>query len=271
MRTAAVLVLLALSPGCSTSSPTSTTTAPSGGSSPSGGNTVTCSTKTYSPSLGATGSFGPDDSKDCRGPADVPGDQYTMTLTGQTDIDLTLTPSGLSAVLAVYTENNTRLFRLAGAGVVHQKLFLPAGGYKIAIGRTNSVAGTYTLTSPPATLDSCPAQLSWGLTLVGATITGTVTDSDCGGGSVRTDVYVVPLAAGQTLNLPFTADKFTYVEASADGPDSKLLLSNYIPKSTPTTQSFTAPAAGSYRVAVAYPGPGSGGSSLPINYTFSLK
>jgi len=191
-----------------------------------------------------------------------------MTLTGETDVDLTYTVSGFPGVMGVYTENNARIFTDGPGSLVHGKLFLPAGVYKIAVGRTNSNAGTYTLTSPPTTLDSCPVQPPFGFTVVGATITSTITANDCGADS-HSDPYLFPLTTGQTVSVSVTVDQFTHVEIAPEATNTPVVAKN-IQKNTPTTFAFSAPVAGAYRMFIGYPGAGTG-SALPINYTLSLK
>jgi uncharacterized protein (AIM24 family) len=131
---------------------------------------VTCTPTVYVPAAGATGTI-TGDQNDCRGWVDTPGAQFTMTLTAQTNLDFTLSASGFTGVLALYTDQNVLIGRFTGAGQ-HVVALLPAGTYRISVGSTDN-GGRYTLASTAVTAlaDACQPTTLWANAVVGATFT----------------------------------------------------------------------------------------------------
>lgn len=192
-----------------------------------------------------------------------------MTLAEQTAVDLTLTAPDFSSVLALYTGSGGLIFQDAGSGVRHGKVFLAPGDYKISVGRTSNTGGNYTLTSPRTAMDGCGQPIN-GFTVPGATVTGTVTESDCSGnGGSRGDAYALRLTAGQTLTVSVTMDQVGLVQVTRDGtPEPQ--VSRSVAKGATVPVAFQATTSGLYRVFLIYPGTGQN-SALPINYTVSFR
>lgn len=195
----------------------------------------------------------------CAGPGDIEGHLYSITLATQTNFALTMTPSGFNGVLALYTGAGDLVWSAADAGVLSFKLYLPAGNYSVVAGKHQSGGGPYTLTSPAASQDAC---LPHGMVVPGTSAQGTLTTSDCPGGTAGwyNDVYAIRLKAGQHVTFNTTVDQAVRTELYAEAGGALIEGKNLNAAGTTSTV-LTAPAAGMYRMHIA-------SNAVPANYTF---
>ena len=179
------------------------------------------------------------------------GDAYQLTLTGQTNFRVTVTPSGFDAKVAVRAGNastpasSTEVFGADGAGPIGATAFLPAGSYFILVGSSNRKTGTYRLDAQPASADGCGS--NW--TYPGADLSGTVTTGDCEGAlSARQDIYQVQLKRGQAVAVSATLSRNGAVLWRTGSASSADLVTKVLPQGGSTAFTFTAASDGTYRL-----------------------
>jgi hypothetical protein len=199
----------------------------------------------------------------CKGPDGTNGQVYSMTLSQQSNMALTLTASGFPGHLGLYTAANDLVAQTNDGSL---RAFLPAGAYTVFVSSTSGKDGSYTLTSPAAELANCTTP--GGITAKGASISGTLTATDCGNSLSKYDHYDIQLKAGTTLNVTFTVDRVAGLFVV--GPTSQLAAREMAGAGTWTT-SVTVPATGFYGVRVESRTTGNGASNLPLAYTISLN
>jgi hypothetical protein len=202
---------------------------------------------------------------ECKGPGELDGHLYAVTLTQETDFELTMTPSGFDGAMGIYTASGAVVAVNAGSGTLHDKYFLPAGQYTIVAARRDHGGGSYTLTTPSTTQTGC---VSNGMTLLGATIAGSVASTDCVGlGGSFWDLYSFRLNAGQSMSASVTVDQAAIVALFAETQNNTQLQQQAVAKGATLTINYTATQGGTYRVHVGYGGVG----PVPINYTLKLN
>ncbi|HSJ09719.1 MAG TPA: hypothetical protein VK928_07375 [Longimicrobiales bacterium] len=213
------------------------------------------------------------EASDCKDERDRVGDYYRFSLSGQTNIEVTMRPDGFEGELSLFAGDPKRLgeavliFEVIGPGTIGGHAFLPAGSYFIVAGTAGSKGGGYTLGTGPAVTNGCP-DLYYS-TLPGATISGTVTTDDCRGGTatVRQDAYGMPLTAGQRVVVTVAMDRVGMVlwrTGSAATPD---LVSRTLSQAGTVQFEFTAPRTDAYRVHLL----GHPGVVGTIGYTVSIQ
>ena len=260
---AAGVALAAIASACAgsagTGGGTSSPTVPSASAAP------VCTIRPYVPGTSVTGAFTGSDKNDCAGPPGSPGDQYSLALTGETDLDFTLSATGFPPFLHVYTATNRVVFQGAGGSTQRVMAFLSAGEYRIVVGRTDNVNGSYTLTAATAPNSGCPPNGVFMTTVPGAVIRGVLEASDCGIGG-KGDSYLISLGAGETLTVTTTMDQAGQFEFFQDAPGHPQLAAGSIQKNTPKVVTFNVPTTGGYQ----FIAESVGLASLPINYMLAF-
>lgn len=199
---------------------------------------------------------------ECKGPGDIDGHLYAITLTAQTSFLVTMNPSGFKPALGVWTASGRRLFETNNSGVNSAKLFLAPGDYTIVAGRQENGGGSYTLTTSPTSNQDCGPPFQW--TWRGAVITGQVTASDCAGNQgSRFDPYGIPLKAGESVTATVTMDQIGNLNV---GPETSAGLEKQIAKGGSGSLTYTATADGNYLVRVIW-----GGIGASPNYMVSIN
>lgn len=200
----------------------------------------------------------------CAGPGDIDGQLYSMALSTQSNFALTMTPAGFDGVLALYAGSGDLIWSDADPGVLGFKVYLPAGNYVVVAGKHRSSGGAYTLTSPLATQDACQPH---GMVVVGSSVLGTLTNTDCPGGVAGwyNDVYAIRLKANQHVTFTTTTDRTLRTELYSEATGALIDERNVNNNAGGTlTTVLTAPTAGMYRMHVA-------SSAVPANYTFGVQ
>lgn len=155
----------------------------------------------------ATGALGVDD---CKSPEGESADLYQITLSAQTNFQMTLTPSGFEPWMMMYSGTATStnpplVLDMDGSSPLVAKAFLPAGTYTLAVGTANNKPGSYTLQTETTVNTGCVIN-SW--TVVGITLNGTVTPTDCAGAAdSRHDLYAFVGKKGQGITVTATMNK----------------------------------------------------------------
>jgi hypothetical protein len=200
---------------------------------------------------------------ECKGPGDIDGHLYAITLTAQTNFLVAMNPSGFKGALGVWTASGRKLFETNDSGVNSAKVFLGPGDYTIVAGRQNSGGGSYTLTTSPTSSQDCsPPPFQW--TWRGAVISGQVTTSDCAGNQgSRFDIYEILLKAGESVTVTATMDQIGGLNV---GPHASAGLEKQIAKGGSGSLTYTATADWDCVVRVGWGGVG----ALP-NYTLSIN
>lgn len=205
----------------------------------------------------------------CKMPDGGTGNLYTFAPTQPTNIDLNLTPNGFSPYLGAWTSSGATIGQTQTPSRL--RLFLPAGSYQFGVGSTSNKDGSFTLTTSPADVSSCLGGAGAGVTgndmgyaLKGASITGTLTNADCGGGGNRGDGYALPLATtGSSWTFTVTADRAVNFEVWAGSQNAAFKSMN---AAGTMTVSATAPSATDFRFFISgTPGTGT------INYTVTIN
>lgn len=261
-----VLVLAAVRCGGGSSGGSGTTGTPTG---PSG--SASCSVTPLGTDTRITGSFTGSDANDCAGPNR--GNQYSLTLTGQTDLEFVMTPSGFPAFLGVYTAANRVVLQDSGTGERRGKAFLPAGEYRVVAGRADNAGGSYSLSVGATSNSPCPLAgggtgpfMFMPGTVPGATINGSLDANDCGTtSSNRSDPYLLSVGAGEALRVTLTGSQNVLLEAYRDAAGHPLVMSGSVTRGASRTFTYTTPAAGLVQLFVA-----SAGSPLPMTYTLAI-
>lgn len=156
----------------------------------------------------ATGKSGSDE---CSLPDGSAGKFYTLSLSATTGFLLTMTPSGFTGSIGLYSGSPTNpgkatvIFTEGGTGTVGGRAFLPAGQYFIGAGRVGQAGGGFTISTSVSENTDCVFG-SW--TVLGTPLTGSLTATDCAGalGSSQ-DIYQVRMTAGQSVVITAAVSK----------------------------------------------------------------
>lgn len=213
-------------------------------------------------------------SDDCDGPDGSLGDIYSLTLTAQTQVLITLTPSGFEGQVMMLSGNfgdiaGTKLiFDVVGNGTICAKAFLPPGNYFILAGSAENVGGDYTLTLAPTTSTPC-SNVFFNYTVRGADIPGVVVIEDCPAGAPnsRQEAYGLWLAAGEAIQVSIDMNKpGDLLWRRSGNPTAPDLAGAPVFANTTLTTTFTAPDANDpFGIhVIAYP-------ALTGNATFTLR
>lgn len=211
-------------------------------------------------------------SNTARGPNGGVGRLYTLSLTQQTNLLFTLTANGFPPFLGLYTATGQPIVERPNTNTSF-KAFLPPGTYQVFVDSMNDSSGTFTLNSSPAQVGPClvpgdQTSLDNIHTAKGATLAGTITTSDCGGGLARTHVYELPLTAGAQIAVAFTVDKMSGI--AIRNASGTVLASREMTAAGSGTLAVTVPTAGYYGLHLESRTSG-GVSSLPVAYTLSIN
>lgn len=220
--------------------------------------------------LGTTATSSSVTFKTVKAPNGAYGQVYTLTATGQSNFLIAVSTSAFKPYLGLFTasgvvvaENNTD---------TRIRAFLPAGNYLLVVSEVDGRDGSFSLTSSPSSLGGCigppisPADL--GNTVRGATLSGTITSTDCGNAQAKSHIYDLPLAAGEAITATFTADKASGVAIRSNGT---VLSSMELAAAGTITISMTATVTGRYQLSAASRTSSSGVSSLPVTYTIATR
>jgi hypothetical protein len=197
---------------------------------------------------------------DCAAPDGLLGDVYEFTVATQTNILITMTPSGFAGGLGLfagpYVEGGTprMIFTEFGRGAFGAKAFLPAGTYYLVAGSDEAAGGAYTLTSAPTTTTPCTETTTAWYTIPGADISGLLTDADCvGAPGVRQDLFRLEMASGEQIAVSIEMSKMGGVMWRRDGSASAANLAqfNTVQPNVTAGATFTAPARAAFNVHVA--------------------
>lgn len=207
---------------------------------------------------GATGS------NMCKGPDGSRGRLYTMVLTQQTNLAITVTPSGFPAHLGLYTAAND-IVNQTNDGKMFA--FLPAGSYQVFVGSLSNADGSFTLSSAPTSLSNCNTTIG-GFTTRGAVISGVLDTSDCGNTLAKGEGYAVYVKEGTSLAVTFTSDRVAGFFAVNQAGST--LASKEQPAAGSWSTNITATTAGYYGFRLESRTT-STGNNLPVNYTISIN
>lgn len=207
---------------------------------------------------GATGS------NMCKGPDGTRGMLYTMVLSQQTSMALTVTPSGFPAHLGLYTAASD-LVGQTNDGKMYA--FLPPGSYQVFVSSLSNADGSFTLTSPPVTLSNCTSP-SGGITARGAAVSGVLDTTDCGNTLAKGEGYTLYMKEGTTVSVAFTSDRIAGFFVTS--PTGTTLATKEVPAAGTWSTNVTAATAGYYafRIESRYT---SNSTNLPVNYTISVN
>jgi len=230
----------------------------------------TCGATAYTVGSTVSGTMGV---KDCKGPNGFSGQLYSLTASAQTNLKVTVVPTGFAPTVSVYTGTNKIVGESSYDGTL--RTFLPAGSYQIFVYSITGQGGAYTLTTPTTTLgggclssDGSLTDSDIGYTLKGAAFSGQINATDCGALNAKMHWYRIRLTGTDTLNTTVTVDK----------PAGVYLVSTT--GAVIATKELTAPGTWTNKYAVTTDGTftlriesrASGSvSNLPLNYTVSLK
>lgn len=187
---------------------------------------------------------------DCAAPNGLVGDVHQFTVASQTNLMITMTPSGYAGALGLFVgpfvEGGTPrlVFKEFGRGTFGAKAFLPAGTYYIVAGSDEASGGNYTLESVPTTTTPCTETTMAWYTLPGADITGLLAADDClAGNGGRQDIFGLNLGAGEALSVSIEIAKSSAVLFRRDGSASAANITQFFALVPNTTVSgtFTAP------------------------------
>lgn len=187
---------------------------------------------------------------DCVAPNGLLGDIYEFTVAAQTNIMITMTPTGFAGGLGLfvgpYVEGATprMIFKEFGRGTFGAKAFLPAGNYYIVAGSDEAAGGEYTLATAPTTTTPCTETTMAWYTMRGADITGLLTTADCQGApGAFQDIFSLEMDAGEQLAVSAELNKAGFVLWRRDGSASAANLNQFAALQPNITASgtFTAP------------------------------
>lgn len=209
------------------------------------------------------------DNGKCVDPLGGSGQVYDLSLPQQTNLMVSITASGFQPYVGVFTSSKRLVAETAATGRL--KVFLPAGSFLVSAASANGPTGTYTLTTTPTELTGCtnpgtgiPSDADVGFTMKGATITGSLTEADCGGGNFpRFEVYAVHLVSGATLNVSVTVDRGVGILLLSP---TGILASQAMDGAGTWTTSVTAISEGYFGVRLE-----SNVGGLPVGYTIVLN
>jgi hypothetical protein len=209
---------------------------------------------------------------DCKGPDGSSGQLYTMTLGQQSNLALTVAATDFPPFLGLYTSggkviatNNTD---------TKIKVFLPAGSYQVFVASNSGKGGSFALSSPVAALAGCSSStgslfaVDIGITMKGASFSGSITSTDCGAANAKTHLYEMHLATNDTVGTSITVDH----PAGLYLVNSTGLLTSSKEMSAAGTWTSTVPASvdGWYTLRIESRTV-NGSSNLPLGYTIALK
>lgn len=187
---------------------------------------------------------------DCSAPNGTFGDVYQFTVAAQTNILLTMTPSGYAGQLALFTgtfDGGTTprmIFVEYGRGAFSAKAFLPAGTYFVIAGSDEAAGGDYTLSSAPTTTTPCTEQGAAWYTIPGADITGLLTTADCAAApGAFQDLFRILMAAGEQVAVTVEMNKMGAVLFRRDGSASAANIDMFatVQPNVTAGKTFTAP------------------------------
>lgn len=147
-------------------------------------------------------------------------DFYSFSVTQQTALTMTMTPTNYAGYGAVYTQSGDLVIARSGAtgAAITNHMVLPAGDYVMHVaGNTAADLGAYTLSLMPGAASGCTLAVG---TMLGTTVSGSVTASDCVSpisATSRYDYYAVYLPAGTTVSAQATAQFPLVFELYAGG------------------------------------------------------
>lgn len=248
-----------------TGSSSGSTTSPSGPST----SATPCAVRPLTSGATVTGSFGSDTSKDCDGPDK--GDQYSLTTSGQTDLEFVMTPNGFQGAISLYASSGRPVFADSGTGVRRGKAYLPSGEYRLVVGRVDSRAGSYTLSASPTSNSPCAVSDGgfgtlqyWNALVPGATIAGSLDSNDCGPSFNKNDGYFVTVANGETLAVTVKASANVSFVATRDEAGSPVVSQGTAPANVERTFTLSSLAAGRIVLTLL-------SNNAPVPLTYTLK
>jgi len=196
---------------------------------------------------------------DCTAPNGTVGDVYQFTVAAQTNILLTMTPSGYTGQLALFKGTfdggaaPRMVFVEYGRGAFGAKAFLPAGTYFVIAGSDEASGGDYTLSSGPTTTTPCTEQTTAWYTIPGADITGLLTTADCAGApGAFQDLFRLRMDAGEQIAVSVEMNKMGFILWRRDGSASAANLAQFgtVQPNVTAGATFTAPDRGAFNVHV---------------------
>ncbi len=207
----------------------------------------------------------------CKGPTGTAGQLYSMTLSQQANLQLTVTTTAFTPFVGLYTSAGKIVAEnLTGSPL---KAFLPAGSYQVLVTRTSDKDGAFTLTSPTSALGGCASSIGSiseseiGVTIRGASFGGTVTATDCGAANAKMHWYRVQLATGDTISTALTVDRVAglYLVNST----GTTIASKEMTGAGSWSHTYVATADGYFSVHIESRAV-NGVNSLPLNYTVAV-
>ena len=222
--------------------------------------------------IAATGSVsGSTGNSSCKMPDGSTGTLYTLTLAQPAGVTPTVVANGFAAYLGAWTASGSVIAQ-TNTTPTRLKLFLAPGSYQFGVSAVGDKDGSFTFSTLPAEVTACAAgpggnisAIDNGIAMKGAVISGALTSADCGGGTSRSDGYVLfGATAGSSWTFDLTADgaaTIAVVVGSAPPFGQKSLTAAGTMSLTVTGS--TDP---SFRIAVSGT-PGTGA----INYTLSIR
>jgi len=235
-----------------------------------GSSSSTCNGGTaYTALTSVTGATG---EHNCKGPDGTDGQKYTLTLTQQTNMLLSVNNATFTPFLGIYTSKGGAIAQ--STPDARFKLFLPAGDYQVYVERMAGKDGSFTLASTATSLGGCSsttgsvASADEGVMTRGASFSGTLTSSDCGAVNAKVHLYEVRLATGDTLKTSVTVDQMAgvYLVNTTGAP----ITSKELPGPGTWTNTYVATADGFHIVRVESRA-ANGSSNLPLKYTISIN
>jgi hypothetical protein len=198
---------------------------------------------------------------------------YSLTASAQTNIRVTVVPTGFAPTVSVFTGTNKIVGESSYNGTL--RTFLPAGSYQIFVYSITGQGGAYTLTSPTTALgggcltsDGSLTDSDIGYTLKGAAISGQITATDCGALNAKMHWYRVRLTGTDTLNTTVTVDKPAGVYLV--NTTGAVIATKELTAPGTWTNTYISTTDGAYTVRIESRASGSV-SNLPLNYTVALK
>ena len=229
-----------------------------------------CGATVYTLGSTATGTMGV---HDCKGPNGFSGQLYSLTASAQTNIKVTVVPTGFAPTVSVFTGTNKIVGESSYNGTL--RAFLPAGSYQLFVYSLTGQGGAYTLNTPATTLgggcltsDGSLTDSDIGYTIKGAAITGQIVATDCGAVNAKMHWYRIRLAGTDTLNTTVTVDKPAGLYLV--NTTGAVVATKELSAPGTWTNTYAATADGTYTLRIESRAAGSI-SNLPLNYTVALK